>query len=227
MKPIYQDLWNRAVAAYRSNQVVLDPYLPGKVDDTRQGLTLCCRLPEPVVAEVQAFLQDFSRTFPGQYAYPASDLHLTVLTLISCQSDFSLADSQWPEYAAIIEACLRDLPPLEMTFDGITASPSCLLLQSFPRNEVLETIRSRLRAAFADSGLSHTIDQRYFLNTAHSTLLRFVQAPADPEAMISHLLPYRDYDFGQGRISQLELVCTDWYMSTGIAQQLRQFPLGE
>ncbi|MEM7656363.1 MAG: hypothetical protein AAF399_09565 [Bacteroidota bacterium] len=228
MSPLHQaydELWQRALGTYQQGMVVLDPVLPDKSQDTRRGLTLKCKLPAAAQAAIQDFLHEFDEVCPGQYLYPSSDLHLTILTIISCQADFELAQSRWEEYWALIQAAIADLPAFRMAFHGITASPSCVLAQGFPLGEGLELLRNRIRAAFSASHLPHTIDKRYFLNTAHSTIVRYTEAPQDLKATVQFLEKQRKRPLGMGKIQEIEFVCTDWYMSEGIVTELASWPL--
>ena len=58
-------------------------------------------------------------------------------------------------------------------YKGLTSSPGCILVQGFPGNEELTRIREAIRTIFKGSSLPHSIDSRYKLETAHSTIARF------------------------------------------------------
>ncbi|WP_200949063.1 hypothetical protein, partial [Massilia sp. Root1485] len=74
-------------------------------------------------------------------------------------------------------------------------------------------------------GLDGTLDQRYRLVTAHSTVLRFVAPPADPARLAAVLAAMRDVPLGTMRASSLQLVINDWYMSSAAVEPVATFRL--
>ncbi len=85
---------------------------------------------------------------PQQYYYPASDLHLTVLSLISCYSGFALSQIDTAAYVDLVKEVIADTGPFRLDFQGITASPSCVLVQGFFDNQQFNQLRAKLRSAF-------------------------------------------------------------------------------
>lgn len=222
----YEALWKKALTHYREKGVQNDPYLPDKKLDSRRGLSLIARIPLTVQPAIKAFLSEFAELFPGQYAYPDSDLHLTIMTMIGCSAEFDWKVADWIRYAAPLEAALRGMPPIPFAWRGITASPACILLQGFPLDNGLENVRNAIRKTFAQLDLPHSMDRRYFLRTAHSTIVRFQRTAVPIPALIQFLEANRQREFGEGIILNLELVHTDWYMSQDKVQRLQIFPLG-
>lgn len=105
-------------------------------------------------------------------------------------------------------------------FKGITASSSCILIQGFPENEQLSTLRNKLRENFKQSGLFVSIDTRYKIFTAHLTVMRFSLPLTNNQKLLELLDKYRDYDFGIYQLNQIELVFNNWYQQRSITQQL-------
>ncbi|MEO1449730.1 MAG: hypothetical protein AAFV07_09370, partial [Bacteroidota bacterium] len=94
----YQRLWDQALTHYRASGVAVDTYLPHKHADSRRGLTLMARLPYGVDQTIRGFMEEFDQLVPGQYVYPTSDLHITLMTLIGCAADFVWKVEDWPLY---------------------------------------------------------------------------------------------------------------------------------
>ena len=62
---------------------------------------------------------------------------------------------------------------LRLTYKGVTASPSCLMIQGFMNHESLNITRNNLRKKLKNTTLQQSIDKRYSIQTAHSTVCRF------------------------------------------------------
>ena len=222
---LYQQLWESAFTAFQTHQFTTDPYLPNKHPDTRRGLSLICRPSEPVRERIAAFLQQAQAIAPAQYYYQEPEFHTTVLTLISCDPDFRISELPLSAYLQVLQEGLEGQMRGAISYQGITASSSAIMVQGFPLDGQLELIRNRVRGGFKDSGLYHTIDKRYKLTTAHSTVIRFVEVPQDPTPFLDLLQAFRSFEFGESPLTEIELVHTDWYMSREKAEVLYRFPL--
>jgi hypothetical protein len=86
------------------------------------------------------------------------------------------------------------------------------MVQGFLPQGILNSFRDQLRANFKLSALPNTIDQRYTIKAAHSTVARFIEPIQNKNAFIEKLKTYRCHMFGAFTVNQFELVYTDWYM---------------
>lgn len=221
----YDAMWDRAWPHVAEGDVECDRHLAGGLDP-RRGLTLIAR-PGPALADGFARLQDrLAAADPHQYRQPRADLHLTVLSLFTVTADPAPHLARRAEYAAAVRAAVDGLPPFAVDFDGITISRGAVLARGFPRDGTLEGLRARLRAALGASGLDGTLDQRYRLVTAHSTLLRFVAPPADPAGFAAALAEVRAMPLGTMHVDSLQLVVNDWYMSSAAVEVVETLALG-
>jgi len=220
----YDALREAAARQLTLGHAELDPLLDDPTD-TRRGLTVLARLPAPAVAALGPVLAELQQLEPAQYYYPAGSLHLTVLSLISCRPGFQLADGEAAAYRQVVRAALQATGPFTLTFRGLTASPGAILVQGFPHADALERLRAALRQAFQAAGLPHTIDQRYRLQTAHVTAVRFRVPLAHPAAVVAWLRHHAQHFFATVPISELELVFNDWYQRTEHTQLLEKFRL--
>ncbi|WP_205503618.1 2'-5' RNA ligase family protein [Rufibacter psychrotolerans] len=221
----YTQLWEQAQQEFATGNFALDPLLDSP-HDTRRGITLLARPNAAVKREVQDLLRHLAQVEPDQYYYPASDMHLTVLSIISCYPGFSLEHIRPAAYAELIEKALRSIAPFKVVYSGITASPSCVLVQGYPVGPALELLRDNVRKAFRASGLQQSIDERYTLQTAHSTVVRFRAPLKRPTAFLQKLRECRKREFGTSTVHTLELVYHDWYQRQANTQLLATFPLG-
>jgi 2'-5' RNA ligase len=222
----YDQMWMQASSLFESGNFECDAFLHTPTD-RRRGVTLLARPPLPVATRIQQMLDELQSSEPRQYYYPTSDIHLTILSIISCYEGFTLDLISPQAYIEIITEALRNHPPFGINFEGITASPSCLMIQGFLNGNQLNQLRDDLRVCFKKSDLQHSIDKRYSLQTAHSTVVRFQIPPQQPLDWLEKIKKYRSYDFGTFEINELELVYNDWYQKAEHTVSLAKFSLGQ
>ncbi|MGI4870638.1 MAG: 2'-5' RNA ligase family protein [Janthinobacterium lividum] len=213
-----------ALQQFAQGAADLDPLLDAP-NDTRRGLTLLARPAPPLAAAIVGLLAELRRTEPAQYYYPAADLHLTVLSLISCYPGFTLAAIEPEKYRRLVAETVQDILPFTVTLAGLTASPGGILVQGFPTDGGLELLRARLREAFRASGLPQSIDQRYSLQTAHLTVVRFRRPLLDYRPVVEFIEKYQQHFIGAFKITQLEVVFNDWYQRSQHTKLLATCPL--
>jgi len=103
-------------------------------NDNRYGVTLIIIPSEKVKENIQKFLAELKKVEPNQYYYRDSDIHITVMSIISCYEDFSLNKIMVEDYLEAIKKSLESIKSFSINFQGITASPSakdlcpCLLI---------------------------------------------------------------------------------------------------
>ena len=100
-----------------------------------------------------------------------------------------------------------------------------MLAQGFPRDDTLEQVRERLRASLVRRGLGSTVDGRYRLETAHTTLVRFVSPLRNPPRFVDALAAARERAFGTTLVDRLELTLGDWYQSSERSPAVAEFAL--
>ncbi|WP_211224473.1 2'-5' RNA ligase family protein [Marinimicrobium agarilyticum] len=210
----YDLMWRDAVRRLQDGQYELDPLINSR-NDTRRGVTALAYLKSNpyLTKEIGDFLTELKRSEPRQYFYPESDLHLTVLSIISCEPGLRLGELDREAYSKTFRRAVQNAGSIKIHFRGVTASPSCILIQGFPEGEGLGRIRDRLREAFGASGLKTSIDARYKVSTAHATVLRFRSPIRDAELLLKTLSPYRAHHFGTLEVDEVGLVFNNWYQN--------------
>ncbi|GGH73414.1 2'-5' RNA ligase [Pullulanibacillus pueri] len=226
MKATYERLWSQGIQGIQEQALRGDPHLFNKACDHRKGLTLICR-PSPQIQEtVIAFLKEAYQLEPEQYFYQASELHTTVLAIMTCHVDFNVSKGDVGSYIEVLETAVQDLRRFNIAYRGITASPDSVMIQGFPQDATLALIRENIRTRFKKYNLKSTLDERYSAHTAHMTCLRFKTAQLDNGSQFLRLLKqYRAFDFGTSPITELELVVNDWYMSVDKTEVLHTLSL--
>ncbi|TDW48907.1 hypothetical protein EV144_103427 [Flavobacterium sp. 270] len=220
----YDQLYKKASEAILTSKYTLDTEI-NNTSDSRYGITLLIRPSEQIKANIQLFLEELREVEPAQYYYPDSDIHITVMSIISCYDGFNLNQISPNDYIQTICRSLIDLNKIKIDFKGITASPSAIMIQGFPTDESLDKLRNKVRENFKNSDLQQSIDSRYTIATAHSTVMRFQEKLQNPEKLMQVVSKFRDYDFGEFTVENLELVYNDWYQRKENTKVLGEFQL--
>jgi 2'-5' RNA ligase len=220
----YNLLYDQSILKIKDGNVLLDKMIDNN-KDRRRGLTLLIRPDLNVIDKINRFQKEIKKIDEHQYYQPVSDIHLTVLSIIPCYEGFNLADIAVQEYVQIITESIKGIGRIKLNFNGITTSPEAVLIQGFPVDRELDTLRNRLRENFARTNLQHSIDSRYKMSAAHVTAIRFREMLVSPERFAEMLQRYREVNFGEMRVKSLDLVYNDWYQSRKVVKMLYQFIL--
>ena len=218
----YNQLYKKSSEAILAGNCIPDSQINNE-SDSRFGITLLIRPNDTVKAKIKLFLEALKDVEPTQYYYPDSDIHITVMSIISCSEEFRLNQISPNDYIEVICKSLVDLDGITIKFKGVTASPSALMIQGFPTDESLNNLRNKLRENFKNSTLQQTIDSRYSISAAHSTVMRFQEELQHSKQLIEAVEKFRDFDFGEFTVENLELVYNDWYQRKGNTIHLADF----
>lgn len=221
----YNQLYKASIIKIASDNYEIDPMIDA-VNDDRFGLSLIIRPPIAIKNEIQRFLDELKSVEPNQYYYPNSDIHITVISIISCYSGLKLSQINDPEYIQLVEKSLKTEKDLTINLKGVTASPSCIMIQGFIKNNNLNDIRDNLRRGFKSSELEQSMDERYLIQTAHATVFRFREKLEQKEKFLKIVKNYRDYNYGTFEVDEIELVYNDWYHRQNSLEKLHVFPTG-
>jgi len=220
----YNQLYKTSSETISAGKYGIDSELKNE-SDSRFGITLLIRPNEEIKGNIQTFINELKKAEPEQYFYPDSDIHITVMSIISCSTAFHLSQISPNEYIEIICRSLVDVDKIKIHYKGVTASPSAIMIQGFPSDDTLNNLRNRLRENFKNSGLQQSIDSRYEIFTAHSTIMRFQDKLHDPKKLMEITEKFRDYDFGEFDVKNIELVYNDWYQRKSTTRILGDFGL--
>jgi len=218
----YKKLYNESIKKISSDNYETDQLIDSD-KDKRFGLTLLIRPSNEIKKEIQKFIKKFKEIEPNQYYYPNSDIHITVMSIISCYNGFDMSKIDLQKYVELTEKCLLKGVDLNITFKGITASPSGVMIQGFMSNSELNDIRDRLRKEFKNSNLEQSLDKRYSIQTAHSTIIRFKSELSQKEKFVELLNKNINYDFGTFKVNKFELVYNDWYQREQYVKKIYEF----
>jgi 2'-5' RNA ligase len=222
LKKHYDTLYKESIEKIAADNYHIDNQIDS-LSDNRFGLTLIIRPDIQTKNNIQGFLDELKEIDPDQYYYPISDIHITAMSIISCYDGFDLSMISIPNYVSIIDKSFVNIHDIEINFQGITASPSAIMIQGFPNTNSLNDLRNNLRTNFRSSGLEESIDKRYSIQTAHSTVARFRKPISNKEKLIEILEKYRDFNFGKFKVENYYLVYNDWYQREKSVKELHEF----
>ncbi len=224
LKQHYNKLYQDSITKIQSDTYEIDRQIDSNTDK-RYGITLLLRPDESVNNNIQELLSKFKEIEPKQYFYPSSDIHVTVMSIISCYDGFNLNQINIDDYINLVKESLKGINNFNIKFKGLTASPNCLMIQGFLEDNTLNQIRDNLRANFGNTKLEQSMDKRYTIQTAHATILRLREKLDNKERFLKLIEEYRNYDFGTFKVDTLELVYNDWYQRVGHVNKLHSFTL--
>lgn len=224
LKAHYSKLYKESVKEISSGNYEIDHLIDSK-SDKRFGITLVAKPSKEVKAKIAKLITKLKKAEPDQYYYPNSDIHITVMSIISCYDGFTIKNIELSKYIELIKKCLPDKKNIEINYKGVTASNSCIMLQGFMNNNVLNEIRDNLRIEFKKSELEQSLDKRYSIQTAHSTIVRFRNHLNEKENFLRIIDKYTDYDFGSFEIKKIEFVYNDWYQRKELVKKLYEFEI--
>lgn len=220
----YTRLYKASVNKIKSGAYEIDRNIHNDQDD-RFGLSLIIKPPESVKNAIQKFLAELRTVEPNQYYYPDTDIHITLLSIISCYEGFDKSTINLQDYIKLIKTSLIDAGEMQISCKGITASPSCVLIQGFPSNQGIHMLRNKIRTDVRSANLKESMDERYLIQTAHATVFRFSDTLEHHDKFLSVLDSYRYNYFGTFKVDQLHLVYNDWYHRKDRSETLYKFEL--
>jgi len=123
----YNRLWSQALQSIQTNSLRLDSNLLNKPGDSRRGFTLICRPSQRVQHSVMEFLKEAQQIEPNQYYYKSTELHTTVLSIITCNADFKLSEIDIAPYVEVLHQSIKSISSFNISYRGITASPDSVM----------------------------------------------------------------------------------------------------
>lgn len=221
----YDRLWSGAIGRIRAGDIEADPVLAAGRPDRRRGLTVIARPGPEVRRRVAAFLGRLRAVEPNQHYYARMELHVTVLSLFTATVAPARFFARTGEYADVVDSVLEKAAPFRIEFVGVTVSPGAILIQGFC-DETLNRLRDALRGELRSRGLGEALDERYRLETAHLTVVRFQARLRESERFAAELERARAFPFGATDMNTLSLVRNDWYMTRQIQETVKCYRLG-
>lgn len=206
---LYADIMNRG-----KNKILLSEEATDKTiddsKDSRMGLTLVIRPPYELQERMCTVINELEDIEPEQYFYPAEDFHITLFDIITARQGFRYTEEQKNSCSRLAKSVLSQADSFRISLNGVIVSESCIMVKGFYEDE-MERIRQQLRKQITQFGL--VLDERYPTASAHITIGRFRKPLVSRRRLIAKIEELGQYDFGSFQVSQIELVCHNWFDS--------------
>lgn len=220
----YDNLYHAAIDSIENDTYETDSLI-NSLSDKRLGVTLIIRPSQQVKSNIQTFLKALKEFDSSQYFYPNSDIHITVMSIISCYDGFNLNKISISDYVSLVKKSLQNIEAFNLHFKGVTASKAGIMIQGFPENEILNNLRDQLRNNFKNSSLEQSLDKRYAIQTAHATVVRFRHELKNKMSVLKTIQEYKNHDFGIFTVHELEFVFNDWCLRKQKTKILEKFSI--
>ena len=220
----YDNLYHAAIDSIENDTYETDSLIDS-INDKRLGVTLIIRPSQQVKNNIQTFLKALKKFDSSQYFYPNSDIHITVMSIISCYDGFNLNKICISDYVNLVKKSLQNIEAFNLHFKGVTASKAGIMIQGFPEKEILNNLRDQLRNNFKNSSLEQSLDKRYAIQTAHATVVRFRHELKNKMGVLKTLQEYKNHDFGIFTVHELEFVFNDWCLRKQKTKILEKFSI--
>lgn len=218
---LYESIHQKNIACIRKGDILVDPYLRDSVPDLRRGISLIIPLSR-IAENYERATQVLRRQEPGQYYYPAADLHITVFDLISAHPLYSSNAALDDTFVSLASEVLATFNRFYVTFKGIVFSREAGLLTGYDNGSVV-ALREKIRAHLPQYGIANT--ERYESKSVHATFVRFRKALTHPNLFADILETCRQIEIGEESIQSISLVEHDWYNRRIATRTIKTFML--
>lgn len=221
---LYDSFYEKSIHDIKTGNHAIDNSIDQPVDN-RRGLSLIIYPDKGVQQNIKQFTEELERIDGNQYYQPLSDMHITVLSIISCQKNFKIEQIDINDYITVISDILEGIKNIAIHSKEVTTTREAVMIQGFMVNDNLVTLRDRLRVNFRESNLKQDIDTRYLTKTAHMTVARFRKEIINPDEFVNVVDDHKDFDFGVNEAKTIDLIYTDWFCRKSKVELLHQFTL--
>ncbi len=178
-------------------------------NDRLRGLNIIAYVPEiinqainsKIIASLGAVIGDV------RWIIPEQGRHFTILDIIPHNSGISFKEQkeQLPNYLNVIKNAVDDFSgKVQITLEGVFASPDGVTIQGYPSNDGLHNLRQLLRNNLNSARLTNLEHKKYVIETAHVALVKFIQ-PADGEKLLATVDKLRHIDIGIFEVNEIVL----------------------
>lgn len=124
---LYSNLYERSIENIRKGNNLEDRLIDDR-NDKRQGLTVVIKPDDAIKEAISHFQKELMLVDEEQYYQPLSDMHITVLSIISCYDGFDLGEIDISEYIRLFEESTMSIADIELQFRGISASREAVII---------------------------------------------------------------------------------------------------
>ncbi len=207
LEEIYNQMHIQGLESIKNQNEVLDENLNSN-NDTRRGIALLIRPSEKVSRSIQNKVKELRNIDENLFLYGPKCLHITLYSYINQTKDFKYENEQKELYKKLSKEVLSKFKKFKITCKGLMFTKNTILVKGYPE-ETMNEIRNNIRETLYKNNINHT--EKYKNDICHLSLARFKEKIANREKLIQFVNENYNYDFGSFDISEVELICHDWY----------------
>lgn len=206
---LYSSINAEGCTLFDSGRCVPDPFLNApRENDKRRGITLLVPLDVKTAGACTVLENDIRAIEPDLYFYPVSDLHVTVLDLVSVRDGFRRDDDGIGKFIRLMEKAVAEVHPFSISFKGIITSRAGILVKGYYSRE-LQDLRARIRELAIAENIA--LEERYKSYSAHVTVARFKSLVRNWPALWAFIEKESLREVGAMTVNAMHLVIHDWY----------------
>ena len=223
-------LWKNESSKLRSGDVEPAIMKDGKTVPVNYCVSTIARLKkqaggDKVISAMQNKLADHLKQFNSQFIYPEPSMHIS---LVGCtQREDSLQTFNDGQIRNIINVCtdmLSGEKAVDIQFIGIGLIGNQVFLQGVSFSKGWELMREKLADKLTEAGESPITYSNQ--SPIHMNFLRIIDISTEQQKLIFGLIKQnRTTDFGKVRFDSIDLVTTDFVLSDGNVDLIKEFKL--
>lgn len=215
IREVYENMWRDARPALLASQAVDFERAAAnasatshiKRTDGARKVSAVALPDSAAIVEIDKLIDVLRPLFGDNHAYfSAENYHSTIHSIDVREDNMETFDSVLVYYAETVRALANELPPIEVRYEGLTATRFSLILRGYPANDSLARMRERLA-----NRLSASPHEGFFKignprDTAHLTLaVASASEIKDPVALCAFIDAHRDEPLIRAGIRSVEL----------------------
>lgn len=207
LEEIYKRKHIVGLECIKNQNEILDENLNNS-NDTRRGISLLIRPSEKVSKSIQSKVKELMNIDTNLYLYSPECLHITLYSFIHQTKDYIYDGKQKELYKRLSKEILSNYKQFKINCKGLMFTEKTILVKGFPE-ETMNEIRNNIRETLYKNNIIHT--EKYKDDICHMSLARFKNRIINREKLIQFVNDNYNYDFGTFDVSEVELICHDWY----------------
>lgn len=201
----YQRMWNESKDQLRAGDVDPDP-VPDN-NSRRWGVSIVIRPTEPVLSRLTEVAKEIEKfTGTEQIIYDQSNLHTTLRSIEFQRLEVDENDEKVKQYEEALKAVVERFGPIKITYRGLTANRSGVMVQGWPVDDTLQEVREAFHNELEKRGLLGGPEETAVRQTSHASLLVVTHPLANSEGLADYVQSNRDTDYGTCEINEIDLV---------------------
>jgi hypothetical protein len=204
---VYKKMWSQFQAETSENKQSVD--LPPKLGDSRWGASLILRLYQEKSQLIEQLQQTTNELIPlvgdRQLFYEPDTFHTTIRSLEPFR-EFTADDERIDTYQEILGEFSNEFGSIVIDYMGLTISGATIMVQGWPENDSLQSLRGQLAIKLRDRNLHIGPEEHELRTTAHTSLVVFTEKIKNVPRLLQYIGANRMTKYGRLQTNKIELV---------------------